>query len=250
MKSRSALTSYWAKATWTAADNQVSRLHAKAMRTAISASRKCRPVVSRLMRAVFVTLRVTAEIVLWLLMTLSRTAGWALRRLVRWTLHHPRPAAYAAGVIAVAVLALVFLAPTPPSGFGDFDESLACMAQNIYHEARGEPMVAQIAVAKVVMNRVGNRHFPGTVCAVIKQGGEWPYHACQFSWWCDGRTDAILDQRAMSKTHTLARDVLLGYHDDPTDGAMWYHAKSVAPDWRRDFAEGPTIGSHIFYRPR
>ena len=220
------------------------------MRAAISASQKCQPFVRRLIHTVFETLRLTAEIVFWLLMSLLRIAVWALRRLARWAFHHPRPAGYVAGAIAAAVLALLFLTPPPPSKFGDFDESLECMAQNIYHEARGEPMFAQIAVAKVVMNRVNDPRFPGTVCAVIKQGGEWPHHACQFSWWCDGRSDAILDQRAMSNMRTLAREVLLGYHDDPTDGAMWYHAKTVAPDWRRDFAQGPTIGSHVFYRPR
>jgi len=202
------------------------------------------------MRRVIATLWLTAKIVFGLFMALLSGAERSLRRLARWASHQPRSAAYAAAVIVAAVLTFLFFVPAPPGEFGDFDESLECMAQNIYHEARGEHLVAQIAIAKVVMNRVSARRFPGTVCAVIKQGGEWPHHACQFSWWCDGRTDATLDQRTMANIRALAREVLLGYHDDPTDGAMWYHAKTVEPDWREEFAEGPTIGNHAFYRPR
>jgi hypothetical protein len=208
-----------------------------------------RRTVNQLSRAALVTVEVIGEILLWAVIAVARATAWTLKRLGHWAWYHPRPAASAGGVITVAVLVLVFLVPSGPRNFGDFEESLACMAENIYHEARGEPLVAQIAVAKVVMNRVFHRRFPGTVCGVVKQGGEWPHHNCQFSWWCDGRSDAILDTGAMSKALSIARDVLNGDHDDPTDGAMWYHARSVAPDWRRDFAEGPTIGSHIFYLP-
>jgi len=144
--------------------------------------------------------------------------------------------------------ALLLRSSLPVQNPAEVEQQLSCLALNIYHEARGEPDVAQIAVAKVVMNRVNHRRFPGTVCAVVKQGGEWPHHECQFSWWCDGRSDAILDTSAMAKAVALAREVLNGDHDDPTDGAMWYHATWVAPEWRKDFAEGPTIGNHIFYR--
>ena len=150
--------------------------------------------------------------------------------------------------------------PKRPSEFdqgrvdvGDGSESsdaanLGRLALNIYHEARGESASGKLAVGHVVMNRVADRRIPATVCAVIRQGGEQVRHRCQFSWWCDGRSDAILDTGAMSKALSIAREVLSGDHDDPTDGAMWYHATRVSPDWRKDFAEGPTIGNHIFYR--
>ena len=68
-------------------------------------------------------------------------------------------------------------------------ESLRCMALNIYHEARGEPIEGKIAVGHVVLNRAASRRFPGQICAVVKQGGENRRYRCQFSWWCDGRSD-------------------------------------------------------------
>ena len=61
-------------------------------------------------------------------------------------------------------------------------DELKCLALNIYFEARGEPESGQLAVGHVVM-------FPGTVCGVIQQGGALRRHRCQFSWWCDGRSD-------------------------------------------------------------
>ncbi len=48
----------------------------------------------------------------------------------------------------------------------------------------------------------------------------------------------------------LAREVYWGLDQDPTKGVLWYHADYVSPYWRRHFAEGPTIGRHIFYSDR
>jgi spore germination cell wall hydrolase CwlJ-like protein len=43
-----------------------------------------------------------------------------------------------------------------------------CLAQNIYHEARGEPMAGKLAVGHVVLNRMADRRFPQLACSVIK----------------------------------------------------------------------------------
>lgn len=140
--------------------------------------------------------------------------------------------------------AKLFEKPTP----ADPREEIACMALNIYHEARGEPDQGKIAVAHVVMNRVASARFPGTVCEVVQQGGEIRRHRCQFSWWCDGRSDAPLSEQDWQVSTEVALTVYWGRSDDPTAGALWYHADYVSPRWRRAFEEGPTIGRHIFYR--
>jgi hypothetical protein len=49
------------------------------------------------------------------------------------------------------------------------ESSLACLARNIYFEARGEPVAGQFAVAEVTMNRKASRLFPRTVCEVVYQ---------------------------------------------------------------------------------
>jgi len=173
-------------------------------------------------------------------------AGAALRLMLA------RPGASLAGVSVLAVLMAVQVAlplprPVRPP-VGNFAESLQCMAQNLYHEARGEGDAGMLAVGQVVMNRVADPHFPDDVCTVIRQGGERIRFGCQFSWWCDGLSDRTDDPRAWQRSLTLARAILEGRAGDPTRGALWYHADYVDPHWRQDMSETARIGRHIFYQ--
>ena len=52
---------------------------------------------------------------------------------------------------------------------------LSCLAETIYHEARGESQAGKIAVANVVLNRVEHSRWPNAICRVVYQRG-------QFSW--------------------------------------------------------------------
>lgn len=123
---------------------------------------------------------------------------------------------------------------------------LHCLALNNYFEARGESTRGQHAVASVVLNRVKHKGFPNTICGVVKQGGK-KLNRCQFSWWCDDRSDEPQDQSAWKRSLALATEVLQAKHEDITFGALWYHADYVSPYWRTAMNEGPTIGKHIFY---
>lgn len=127
---------------------------------------------------------------------------------------------------------------------------IKCLALNIYFEARGEPDAGKRAVGHVVMNRVADPRFPDSACAVIQQGGEWPLHRCQFSWWCDGKSDQPKDQVAWKRSKALARQIYWGDDKDPTHGALWYHADYVAPAWGRVLERATKIGRHIFYQDR
>ena len=130
---------------------------------------------------------------------------------------------------------------------GKLREELTCLAQNVYFEARSEPLEGKLAVAHVVMNRVASRYFPDTVCGVVQDGTDEVLHRCQFSWYCDGKKDDIADQDAWAEATELASQVYWGRAEDPSGGALWYHADYVKPVWRKAFAKGPTIGHHIFY---
>jgi spore germination cell wall hydrolase CwlJ-like protein len=140
--------------------------------------------------------------------------------------------------------AALFQKPTA----ADPRKEVACLALNIYFEARGEPNEGKLAVAHVVMNRVASDRFPDTVCNVVRQGGEERRYRCQFSWWCDGRSDTPRSKADWQRSNEIALQVYWGRTPDPTDGALWYHADYVKPSWRHDFVEGPVIGRHIFYR--
>ena len=127
-------------------------------------------------------------------------------------------------------------------------EEIACLALNIYFEARSEPDEGKFAVSHVVMNRVASQRFPDTICEVIRQGGQVVRHRCQFSWFCDGQSDTPRSQVDWELSNEIALNVYWGRSEDPTQGALWYHADYVSPYWRTAFETGPKIGRHIFYR--
>jgi spore germination cell wall hydrolase CwlJ-like protein len=121
------------------------------------------------------------------------------------------------------------------------DAQWQCLATAIYHESRGEPIAGQIAVAEVVLNRVDSRQYPNTVCGVTNQG-------CQFSYTCDGRSDAMSSAGPRQRAEKLARLLLDGRPRTVTDGATHFHATYVSPGWSRTFTRTASIGNHRFYR--
>jgi spore germination cell wall hydrolase CwlJ-like protein len=130
--------------------------------------------------------------------------------------------------------------------------ALMCLAMNVYHEARSEPMIGQYAVAHVVVNRVQSTKYPNDVCAVVHQGFHKGKHRCQFSWYCDGKSDRVPEGsenwvRAQMVAWEMMRE---GRFRGITEGATHYHATYVSPRWRSDRGMDliGRIGSHIFYR--
>ena len=141
------------------------------------------------------------------------------------------------------------------------NEHVKCLALNMYHEARDQGTAGKLAVSAVVMNRVNDSRFPNTICEVIKQGPtrkswrdpsvSYPIkNRCQFSWYCDGVSDEVKDEKSYQKILDFAR--LIMHNDiqfvDITDGATHYHADYVKPDWANTKTRTTEIGDHIFYR--
>tara|TARA_X000001382_G_C3065390_1_gene145691 strand:+ start:156 stop:575 length:420 start_codon:yes stop_codon:yes gene_type:complete len=136
-----------------------------------------------------------------------------------------------------------------------FAAALVCMALNIYHEARDQPFIGQVAVAQVVMNRVRDDRYPDTVCDVVKQGPTYSWkpdfpvrHRCQFSWYCDGKSDNTPDEDAWQQAMLIAYGVYAGNLDDFVEGATHYHATYVLPEWAESKTPVVQISDHIFYR--
>lgn len=137
----------------------------------------------------------------------------------------------------------------------DREKQHECLAKNIYFEARNEPFVGQFAVALVTLNRVHDSAFPNTICDVVYQG---IHHAdgfpkrdrCQFSWYCDGKSDEIpkYDHNAWQIATWVANGVLHGKLNPITKGATHYHADYVLPEWAETKTKTKVIGNHIFYR--
>jgi len=147
-------------------------------------------------------------------------------------------------------------------------EELRCLARTIYFEARGEPMIGQIAVARVVMARVKSDDYPDTVCRVATQGKYRSWKSmtreeiaaqpkvyapsgpsCQFSWYCDGKPHQIRLDEQWSTALRLAYDVLAyDAWGEIFGDVTHFHNTSVSPSWAAGFRKVVRISNHVFYK--
>jgi spore germination cell wall hydrolase CwlJ-like protein len=151
------------------------------------------------------------------------------------------------------------------------NNEIKCLADNIYWEARNQSRLGMIAVGRVVVNRVRSRNYPSTVCGVILQGptreswktrqhadlddNERIFHPvrnrCQFSWYCDGRSDTVRQNENDIFTmawHVASAIILDNRWDGFINGATHYHADYVSPKWSSSLTRISQIDNHIFYR--
>lgn len=135
---------------------------------------------------------------------------------------------------------------TSPSETPANSNSSRCLSLAMYWEARGEGHRGMIAVGSVVLNRVQSRDFPNSVCAVVYQGGEAP--PCQFSWWCDGKSDRPRNRSQWLAAQAATEALLSNRSNDPTGGALFFHSTSIRSSWHRTRPRTAKIGNHIFYR--
>lgn len=120
------------------------------------------------------------------------------------------------------------------------DEQTECLARAVYYESQGESLTGQLSVAEVIINRSRSGRFPGSVCGVVRQAGQFSFVRRGFipqppqaarNW----RTAVAIAQIAMQD---LA--------DSPAENALFFHARRVNPGWR--LRRVATVGNHVFYR--
>ena len=124
------------------------------------------------------------------------------------------------------------------------DEQANCMAVAVYHEARGESVEGQLAVARVIMNRAASGKYPTTWCGVVKQPWQFSFVNPHTGYMpsvdkasaCWRKAQGITRLAMVNAVPSLSTDVL------------WYHANYVAPSWGRRLTKVSQIGAHIFYR--
>ena len=140
-----------------------------------------------------------------------------------------------------------------PSSRYDYQE-IECLALNIYFETRAVSLADSMSVSDVVLNRTLHTRFPNSICGVVKQGhkdnnGNMLRNKCQFSWYCDGKSDIPKDSTAWERSRKFARDFYIyGAYIGITEGSTHYHATYVKPYWSKNMDRITRIGSHIFYR--
>ena len=171
----------------------------------------------------------------------------------------------------IGVVTGVMLCATPVMASEEIRDAEAreryCMAEAILFEAGNQPLAGKVAVGEVIMNRVRSSRYPNTVCGVVHQGplSKWwkqkynkdvpVRNRCQFSYWCDGKSDKVT---RWERTHTwkeVLRATLYVMHTaievsrfNLTDGATHYHANYVNPHWNKYLKMTVRIQDHIFYK--
>jgi spore germination cell wall hydrolase CwlJ-like protein len=135
-----------------------------------------------------------------------------------------------------------------PTGTEPLDEAITCLSRTIYWETKGQDTASMEAVANVVMNRLGQKSFPNTICEVVREGSE--KGACQFSWWCDGRSDHAEDEKSYATAKEIARKALNKQLADRTGGALYFHSLNAAPtNWSKEYIKTLEVGKFVFYKP-
>lgn len=117
---------------------------------------------------------------------------------------------------------------------------LECMAKVVDHEAANQPREGQIAVAHVMINRVLSARFPNSLCAVAYQPRQFSYINTHSIREGSQRWQTALD---------VAREALSGVATDTSRGALFFHARYIAPNsFFRTRTKVAALEDHIFYR--
>jgi spore germination cell wall hydrolase CwlJ-like protein len=123
----------------------------------------------------------------------------------------------------------------------------------MYFEARGESVRGQLAVGRVILNRVASGAYPDTICGVVYQNEEKP-NRCQFSFACDGRQDIVTEPAKWEEIEAYAYWLLAGeakpvraFQLASLQASTHYHADYVTPDWAKRMTLTGRIGHHYFY---
>lgn len=136
---------------------------------------------------------------------------------------------------------------------------LNCLALNIYFESRNQSKLGKYGVAEVVLNRVKSEKYPNDICSVVYQAKTYMNAAgvvypkrnmCQFSWYCDGKSDIPKDTKMWVEALKISVNILGQPATDITEGSLFYHSIAVNPYWAKSLTRVVRIDDHIFYKEK
>ena len=131
-----------------------------------------------------------------------------------------------------------------PNETGYGTSAQACLAEALYFEARGTGEIGRRAVGEVILNRASDPQFPSTICGVVDQRYNG---SCQFSYRCSG-APKIAEPNELNKANATAQTLLTNRGKDITNGALFFHASTMAPGWFGTLTRLGAFGGNIFYR--
>lgn len=122
----------------------------------------------------------------------------------------------------------------------ELSSEMQCLAGAIYFEAKSETLAGQLAVGRVVVARAKSGRFPTSYCGVV-------YQPSQFSFVRGGSMPAIpKGSKAWKNAVAVAQIAHENSWSSPVEGALFFHAAYVDPDWR--LRRVGRVDNHVFYR--
>jgi|TARA_R110000744_G_scaffold9256_1_gene29883 spore germination cell wall hydrolase CwlJ-like protein len=96
---------------------------------------------------------------------------------------------------------------------------------------------------------VASSDFPNDICGVVLQENK---DGCQFSWWCDGKSDYPKEHNSLRTSKAIAKLMLEEgeYISVVGENATHYHNDEVYPYWADHLQRIRRIGKHIFYKEK
>ncbi len=108
---------------------------------------------------------------------------------------------------------------------------IVCIAQAVYHEARGESELGQRGVAHVILNR--SKKLKKSPCEVIHEPGQF---------------QITFQRKYKGKAWNKAWQVANYPGKDPTGGALYFKSTRSPAVWRPRLKLTTTIEGHDFYK--
>lgn len=106
---------------------------------------------------------------------------------------------------------------------------IVCVAQAVWHEARGESDLGKRAIAHVVLNR--SKKFHKTPCEVLRQPGQFQIK---------------LKRKYSGNAWRDAYKIAYYPGKDPTGGAIYFKHRKCNTVWKYKLTT--SIGNHNFYK--
>lgn len=129
-------------------------------------------------------------------------------------------------------------------------EDMECLAKTVYFESRGEPVFGQVLVSVVVSERSSSSRYPTSLCDVVQEQRRPGRYMCQFTWYCDGKSDTPKDEKLYLQSIALG---VIGMWVAPLFPHLThYHSTKVNPDWSGwdKLDRAGLIGTHYFYEEK
>jgi len=122
----------------------------------------------------------------------------------------------------------------------ELSRELNCLAGAIYFESKGETLPGQLAVGRVVVARSKSGRFPSSYCGVVFQPSQFSFVRGQ------SMPTIKKNSRSWRNAVAIAHIAHEGSWRSPVEGALFFHATHVSPQWR--LTRIARVDNHVFYR--